>query len=205
MPDLNPHRRVVDILVDRIYNQPLIESVQRGPYVEAMVADVLDDEWAMTGTWMEWDLQHVTGARVEIKSKTARQTWTDLDESSPNLNPRFEIPLHKVVNPKETEVNDLEKKFRPSDIYIFAWHPIADRDVVDHRLVGQWRFFVCAEIKLPSNQKSVTLNRVKKLVSSVGYGDLATSLNEVRQGLVSLKKDEYADQPVRRGAGRPKR
>lgn len=204
MPDLEPHRRVVDILVDRVYNQPLIESVQRGPYVEAMIADALDDEWAMTSTWAEWDLQHVSGARVEIKSKAALQTWTDGEEGGSNMNPSFDIALRKVVSKKTKAAANSKEMFRAADIYVLAWHPVEDPIVADHRLVGQWRFFICAEINLPHNRNSITLNRVEKIVSPVGYHDLATSINEVRKNLASLKKDEYADQPVRRGAGRPK-
>ena len=203
MPDFKPHRRVVDLLVDRIYNQRLIENVQRGPYVEAIVADALDDEWAMTSTWADWDMQHVEGARVEVKSKAALQTWTDLDEGNPNVNPQFDIARREVASLKETGNEDNKKKFRPADIYVFAWHPIIDPVVADHRLVGQWRFFVSAECDLPAKQDSIILRRIREIGNDVGYDNLADAIDEVRRTLISFKKDEYADQPVRWRAGRP--
>ena len=206
MPDFEPHHRLVNVLVDRIYNRPLIESAPRGTYVEAMVTGTLNDEWMMTSTWADWDIQHVEGARVEIKSGAMLQTWTDVrnisaEEQKKRINPQVKITQHKVKD--GTQRPDRPDRFRPEDIFVFAWHPIDDPVIADHRLVGQWQFFVVAEQDLP-NQDTIVLSRLQKIVTSVEYNNLADAINRIRKSLPSLKKDIYADQPVRSGAGRPK-
>ena len=58
------------------YGSPLIENGYRGLIAEILVAEALGAEWRIcSGGWSGWDLEHVSGCRIEVKQSAARQTW----------------------------------------------------------------------------------------------------------------------------------
>ena len=70
------HRLILRGLVKRVYDQPLINNVERGAYIEHMIELALGEQWGLTWPWASWDLQHEeTLARIEIKQSAARQPW----------------------------------------------------------------------------------------------------------------------------------
>lgn len=75
---------------------------------------------------------------------------------------------------------------RPADAYIFAWHPIVEHEVADHRHPEQWRFFVLPEQILP-NQKTISVNRLKNLGPDIGYALLSTEVGAQIGLLTELK------------------
>ena len=81
------HERILDMLVRR-YKQPIMNNVQRGDYVECMIALALGEEWKLTSEdgwdWAAWDCEHrVSGARLEIKQSATRQSWYCETKRSP--------------------------------------------------------------------------------------------------------------------------
>ena len=91
---------------------------------------------------------------------------------------------------------------RHADLYVFAWHPVKDLKIADHRCPGQWEFFVVAESKLPCIQDpppkamSIGLKKVKELSDAEpdSYEGLPAMVTKVLESIPedSLKavKDE---------------
>ena len=179
------HDRIIGKLLER-YNEPLIDNVDRGAYVECMIALALGDAWRLPkGAWSAYDLEHsATGARMEVKNSSVRQISMGEYSARPS-NPTFVIkPKKGYWNPEWTE---LRPPRRTADLYVFALHPIVDEEA-DHRRADQWRFYVIRESDLPS-QKIISLNPLEKLVQAVTYDELAGAVEEAHAGLTSLKKD----------------
>ena len=174
------HTRIVANLIER-YDKPFIDNVDRGSYVECMIALALGPAWVLPGgVWNAYDLEHSeSGARMEVK------------QSAGSANPSFSIALKKVL--MGLEWTDLNPPRRTADIYVFAWHPVEGEDAADHRRADQWEFYVVRECKIERkfpDQKTIGLKRVANLAQQpVGYGDLAGAVEEARAGLASLKKD----------------
>ena len=179
------HDRIIGKLLER-YNEPLIDNVERGAYVECMIALALGDAWRLPkGAWNAYDLEHpLTGARMEVKNSSVRQISTGEYSGKPS-SPTFVIkPKKGYWNPEWTE---LHPPRRTADLYVFALHPIDDEEA-DHRRADQWRFYVIRESDLP-NQKSIALNPLEKLAQAVTWDELAGAVEEAHAGLTSLKKD----------------
>ena len=180
------HRRIVAKLLER-YDKPFIDNVDRGSYVECMIALALGPAWVLPGgVWNAYDLEHSeSGARMEVKqSARSRQITTEEYDEKP-APPSFSIALKKVL--MGLEWTDLDPPRRVADIYVFAWHPVTGV-AADHRRADQWEFYVVREDALP-DQKTIGLKRVAGLAQPVGYGELAAAVEEARAGLASLKKD----------------
>ena len=140
------------------YDRRVMNNIHRADYVECLVAMLLGPAWTLPWTsaydWAPWDLEHVSGARIEVKQAAARQPW-HRDESVRARPPRFDIaPRGGYWTLDSTWV---EQPGRLADIYIFAWHPETRESIVDHREPEQWTFFVLRTETLPAAQRSISL------------------------------------------------
>ena len=170
--DSELHRRIQRMLLERT-NTPLISNVWRGDYIECLVSTALEPEWSVTSAsgddWAAWDLEHPSGARLEVKNSAARQSW---DRSGEELRrrPTFDIkPRQGYWLSSNGEWTKVNAPGRQADVYVFAWHDEIREDVADHRVASQWQFFVVNERTLPPNQKSISLSRLADLVKPVRF------------------------------------
>ena len=185
------HQLTVQRLVQRVYEQRLISNVERGAYIECMIELALRERhpaWSLTETWDRWDLENQkTRARIEIKQSAALQTWHlstchhcgsvyewDVQDEPGNTSPQFSI--------KQREV----------DLYVFAWHPVQDADIADHRRPDQWEFFVVAEENLPQKKQTIGLEALTRLCDVCNYDALAARVVKV---LESIESSFKADRP----------
>lgn len=173
------HKRVLDMLIRR-YDRPIMNNLQRGDYVECMIAWMLGEEWQLTSEdgweWAAWDCEHVsTGVRLEIKQSAARQSW-DGGAQRPRRSPRFDIAPRKGYWPKDGSAWVSDPR-RLADVYAFAWHGEVDEHT-DHRDPVQWRFFVATEQHLPVGQKSIGLGELEKISVSCDVLGLKRAVEE---------------------------
>ena len=167
-------KRVQKIMLTRI-NTKLISNTWRGTYIECLVSIALGSEWSLTwkmgDDWCGWDLQHECGARLEVKNAAARMPW-DPECKKAQRRPTFDIrPKNGFWHPDGKWIK-VDKPCRPADLYVFAWHGETCKKIADHRDASQWQFFVVRETNLPPNQKSISLNPLKKLVNPCSFDDL---------------------------------
>lgn len=173
------------------FNTPLISNTYRGDYIECLVSTALGSEWSLTwesgDDWAAWDLEHPSGARLEVKNAAARQSW-DRSGEEPKRTPTFDIrPRDGYWLPSDGKWTKVHAPGRQADVYVFAWHDEIREDVADHRIASQWRFFVMNERTLPPDQKSISLNRLAGLVKPARFDDLKTEVERCLPSANDLK------------------
>lgn len=180
-PDHSHHRAILDMLM-RPYDERLIMNIERAAYVECLVTLALGHGWELTLGWAPWDVQHSSGARLEVKQGAAFQSWHP-DSVAPARVPRFDIaPRTGYWSADHPESKVMESWIaspgRQADVYVFAWHGERNRNAADHRDASQWRFFVIAERKLPE-QKSISLNPLADLAEPCGIDGIRQAVENV--------------------------
>jgi hypothetical protein len=65
---------------------------------------------------------------------------------------------------------------RAAAIYVFAYHPVFDVALADHRIPEQWEFYVVPASRLP-RQKSIGLSGVHALAQPVSVGQLEVAVD----------------------------
>ena len=184
--------------VESVYCQyPLINNVERGTYVEHMIALALKElQWGLTWPWGPWDLEHQDRARIEVKQSAARQTWHK--RSDPPSQGRFGIKKPSEGYELEDGTRIETPRHRHADLYVFAWHPEKDLRIADHRRPDQWEFFVVAESRLPpfpdpppKNPTTIGLNGLNAVgPEHATYEALPAMVTKVRESLGKLKADQ---------------
>ena len=186
-------------LLEHFYERCVIGNVERGAYVECMIELALsehDQNWRLTEPWTGWDLEYQeTRARLQIKQSAALQRWNPRvrephagSEAQPKRmrNPRFSIKPNKGYY-SEDGAWIATKEQRQADLYVFAWHPEENLDIVDQRCPDQWEFFVVADEYLPK-QGSIALEPLKRLPAKrCDYKALAATVDTVQKSLGTLK------------------
>ena len=182
------HCQIIQKLMDTFYGSRLINNVDRGHYVEGMIALALGEQWRPTVVlrgWAPWDFEREDGARLEVKQSAALQPWS-VHGNAPRARPAsFDIAHRKEAWTKGGDFAPYCPG-RPADVYIFAWHSIVDDEIADHRSAEQWSFFVVPEQQLP-DQRTISINRLRDLAAEVGYDQLSTEIEGQVAQLGELK------------------
>lgn len=168
---------IFERIIGEVFNQPLKENRYRSDYVERLIVEILGDEFELTSSdWAAWDITHNSGLKIEVKQSAARQSWSGdgTIPDKPNVG-RFDIAERSYVWDKKGWRDQLG---RVAGLYIFAWHPIYDPDIADHRDPRQWTFYVLPSQALPAGQKSIGLRPLQQLAEPVTYAELQAAANE---------------------------
>ena len=124
----------------RRYDTPVMSNVYRADYVECLVALALGTDWWLTWErgwdWAAWDIQHTSGARLEVKQAAARQSW-DREKRAPSRSPRFDVAPRTGYWAKDGN-QWVGSPGCPADIYVFAWHDERREGYANHRDPRQW-------------------------------------------------------------------
>lgn len=165
---------------DAAFGNPLVMNVWRGHVVEAIIAAALPEPWHWCSSdWASWDFEHPAGIRLEVKQSAARQSWsTGLTKSR---SPAFDIAARTGY--WDQSGNWIEAHGRAADVYVFAYHPRSDA-LADHRDPRQWEFYVLRASSLPE-QRTVTLQAIKRLSEPVSFEELRRVVEECRDEHVS--------------------
>lgn len=162
-------------LVDHLLGKPIVGNAFRGTLVEAILAGVLEPEWRWRADgWGSFDFEGPNGMGLEVKQSAVRQDWHD-DTSMPATG-RFDI----AARTGRWDGKDwVTAPGRAAAIYIFAWHPIFDPEIADHRQPDQWQFHVVLAKHLPA-QKSIGLSAIQALAHPIGIGKVQSALRVLR-------------------------
>ena len=162
------------------YERRIMSNVDRAGFVECMVAALLGADWALMwilgDDWAPWDIEHRSGAKIEIKQSAARQFWHPPKVSHVGA-PRFDIAPRQRYSP--TARRWTGKPVRAADLYIFGWHPEAREEFADHRDPEQWVFIVVSTGRLPVGQKTIGLAPLRDLGESVRSDSLASAVGKM--------------------------
>ena len=183
------HQRILRRLLSP-YDTPLMGNSYRGAYIEVLIAEALGSDWSLSGNdWGPWDLQHRNGARLEVKQSAALQPWASSGALRRIRKPTFDISFKRGF---WRDVNDwapIAAPARLADLYVFAWHPVIDPALADHRNPAQWQFYVVEERRLHPRRKTITLNPLRKRTVAIPYVSLAKAVTRITLNLHGLKRD----------------
>ncbi len=166
-------RGILDSIAADLYDRPIITNNIRPHYVERMIVRALGDGWTLVSAdWSGWDIESATGVRVEVKQSAVRQTWTD----RPGRDGKPTVAIFDI-RPRTGYWSEggskwVEQPGRIADIFVFAWHPVLDPAIADHRDPQQWRFYVVLEAALPPGQKTISRTVLERRHTAVGYDEL---------------------------------
>jgi len=170
------HEEISRRLFDALVGKPIIGNAFRGTLVEAIIAEALEPTWRWCADgWGSFDFEGPNGIGLEIKQSAARQSWHTGDCKP--CTPRFDIAERTGYWTDTSKW--VERPGRAAAIYVFAYHPIFDAAVADHRDPLQWEFFVVPAKALPA-QKSIGMAGVRSLAPPVGFDKLLTAVEACR-------------------------
>ena len=164
---------IFDKIVLELFNVPIMSNLHRPHYVEQMITLGLGEGFALASSdWAGWDIDHESGVRIEVKQSAARQTWTETGSRKGKATDGVFDIAPRTGYFEQGGAHWVKLEGRPAHLYIFAWHPINDIDVVDHRDPGQWQFFVVKSEELPHRQKTLSRRVVERSWQSVNFSSL---------------------------------
>jgi hypothetical protein len=183
-------------LSEAAFGRPLISNMYRGLVAEVLVKSCLGSDWDWcSADWAGWDFAHSDGCKLEVKQTADVQTWENRKSSIPRT--IFGIPSSAGFYEGARWV---EKAGRQADIYVFAHHPIGDRQVADHRDPEQWVFYVVPARVLPVSQ-TISISTLRALTIRVWQSmgadrsfpctldELAAAIEEARVHLSSTQSE----------------
>lgn len=160
MNDL-PNQIFAQIIGD-LFDQPVIGNLYRPHYVERMVALALGQGFRLVSAdWASWDIESREGVRIEVKQAAAWQTWSDVSSVPKPSRGVFDI-CARTGHWTDGGAQWVSQPGRQADIYIFAWHPIAQPGKINHRDPAQWLFYIVPAAELPAGQKTISESVIAK-------------------------------------------
>lgn len=179
------HHKIFRSIVADQFDQPLIENNLRGVFAEYLVAELLGDGWKVCrGTWNEWDIDGPNGEKIEVKSSSFLQTWTQDGLKRPDYKPS-PVKFGIAERTRDWWLKPLSKPHRPAQVYVFALHAERDFAIADQRDIGQWMFYVLRSSQLPPGQKSISATALEALVEPVRGPRLSVKVEEAVSGLTA--------------------
>ncbi len=139
------------------FDRRIMSNDGRGRYVEMAIAAHLGEPYALVGgEWSGWDIEKRGRClRIQVKQSAALQPWTGRITAKGNVKPSagvFDVaPATGFFD--EFGLRKAKIPGRHAEIHIFAWHPETDETIVDHRDLGQWRFYVVPTATLGARKR----------------------------------------------------
>ena len=151
----------------------LMSNRERSILGEFLVAMALGLKREPRIEWNAYDLKTSRGLKIEIKTSSAKQSW-----SQPKPSPiRFDIAPKSCGWDEETDTTDVGVK-RRADVYVFC--ELHGDDPLD---TAGWRFYILRTEVLNQrvkNQKSIGLEPLRNLDPTIStYADLKQNIQSV--------------------------
>jgi len=155
----------------------LSSNTMRGILAEYIVAYELGIAINTRREWDAYDLTTKDGVKLEIKSASYLQTWTQ---------PKFSEILFDIAPTKgwnaSTNVYSSEVK-RQADIYVFCLLHHQEKSTLDPLDLDQWTFYLLPTSVLNTkkpNQKKIGLSSLIKLNPvQVSYGEIGFAIEKI--------------------------
>ncbi len=161
------------------FGKPLVNNVLRSIISEAIVDAALDDGWKWcSADWAGFDFQHADGTRLEVKQSAALQSWHRLG----NKPSKGSFDIARRTGIWESGTVWIPTPGRNAELYVFAFHPVTDPEIADHRDPNQWQFFVVPEPELSRTARTISLSAVRRLADPVGAENLNEAVGKCLKG-----------------------
>jgi hypothetical protein len=157
----------------------LLSNATRGVLAEFIVACALDiDINKPRGEWAAYDLITKDGIKIEVKSSSYLQSWSQKNYST------ISCSIKKAFQWDSKKGMDTTKKQRAADVYVFCLLKHKDKDTVDPLDLSQWKFYVVSTEQLNNykrSQHSITLPSLKKLTKAVDYNEIIREVDRLHR------------------------
>lgn len=177
------HHKVISSIVQR-HDRAIMTDGHRQEYLVCLVAELLAPEWVSPWTmghdWAPWDLEHRSGARIQIKQSAARDPW-DVGRRVDTRTSWFNIARPDLFMSRDGEL--IAPPDRLAEIYIFAWHGVTRESVADHRAPEQWTFFVVPASSLRANLRSIGVHDLVEITDAVEFESLVGAVQKILDDL----------------------
>ena len=151
----------------------LVSNATRGRLAEFIVGEALGLATGVRNEWDAFDLQTLSGLKIEVKSAAYLQSWNQKELS------KISFRVQKTLAwDADTNLQDKEYK-RQADVYIFALLAHQEKPTLDPLNVDQWCFYVLETKVLNERQRSqhsITLKSLENLVHPVSFHELKAAV-----------------------------
>ena len=150
----------------------LLGNALRGKLAEYIVASAIDGLDRLREEWDEFDLITKSGLKIEIKSSSYIQSWSQSNHSKISFG----------IQPTRSSLSKDSTRSRKADIYIFCVLSHKDKETVNPLALEQWDFYVLPTSILNTeipNQKTITLSSLLSLKPVCArYENLASAIRK---------------------------
>ena len=153
----------------------ILSNRNRAIFAEFLVAWALEETTAPRIEWDAVDIHH-RGKFIEVKSAAYLQSWKQEKLSAI----RFDIAPKRGWDEKSNTSTDVP--VRSADCYVFCLYSETNPKTATVLNIADWEFYVIKTAtlnKLFPNQKSISLNRLKKLCDPVKYENLKQTIETI--------------------------
>ena len=151
----------------------LLSNATRGRFAEFIVGTAVGlDPKKLRNEWDAFDLVTKSGIKIEVKSAAYIQCWAQKKYSniSFSIKPAIDLGVNGNTIPK-----------RHADLYVFCHLNHKNQETIDPLKMEQWDFYVVATSLLDKHhkgQKTISLTPLKKLTTTVKYGELKDAIKK---------------------------
>lgn len=154
----------------------LLSNATRGRFAEFIVATATRIDISICrDEWSAYDLETPEGIKVEVKSAAFLQSWSQASYSQVS----FSIKESQIWDADTNKFSNSRK--RHADVYVFCLLNHMDKRTVDPMNLDQWEFYVLPTDLISKKivgSKSISLSKLRSMVDSVSYDDLANTIKE---------------------------
>jgi hypothetical protein len=156
----------------------ILSNTNRGVFAEFLVGAALN---AIDNPRIEWDGYDLVyqGQGVEVKSSAFLQSW----EQNGLSRVSFDIQKKSSWNAAENTYDDVIR--RSAACYVFCLYAETDPAQANPLNISSWEFYVLSTSRIDEmlgDQKSISLNPLRRLVAPVSYSDLRRTVDDVLAG-----------------------
>lgn len=148
----------------------ILSNATRGRFAEFIVGTAIQlDSNSIRDEWGAYDLESKGGIKIEVKSASYIQSWSQKDYSTIS----FSIKPAKYWDAENGMSRGTAK--RHADVYVFCLLKNKNQENIDPMKLEQWSFFVLPTYKIDGytrSQSSITLKSLSKLADEILYSEL---------------------------------
>ena len=152
----------------------LVNNTTRGVLAEYIVSQAVGASTVETReVWAAFDLITPEGIKIEVKSSSYLQSWSQSGLSSIS----FGISPSRAWDAESNTFSNESK--RQADVYVFALLAHQDKSTINPLNLDQWAFFVLATAKLDTHfelQKTITLSGLEAHASPIEFEKLKSAV-----------------------------
>ncbi|MDM8524201.1 hypothetical protein QUF80_12595 [Desulfococcaceae bacterium HSG8] len=138
----------------------LVNNAMRGILAEFIVLSAVGKTDGNRVEWDSYDIETKEGIKVEVKSASYLQSWSQKELSAIKFSIRPTLGWDFKTNSYSTEIK------RQSDVYVFCLLKHKIQETLDPLDLNQWEFMVMPTLKLSEavgSQKTITLKSLQRL------------------------------------------